>query len=103
MAIFGLMVGALARDFGLASFGSSSGRPVILDLTLVTAAAAVIITSLAVLWLVFAFISLRFKPRVINPDSVEIHSPTVSVLIPARDEEAVVRDLVDDLLAQDYP
>jgi len=103
MAICGLMVGALACDFGLASFGSSSGRPVILDLTLVTAAAAVIITSLAVLWLVFAFISLRFKPRVINPDSVEIHSPTVSVLIPARDEEAVVRDLVDDLLDQEYP
>ncbi len=103
VAVFGLMVGALARDFGLFEFAGARNRPVVLDLTLVTVVLTVIITSLAVLWLGFAFASLGFRAKTIDPKSIEIHSPTVSVIIPAHDEERVIRALVTDLLAQDYP
>ncbi len=103
VAIFGLMIGAMLRDFGVVSLAWGQGRPVVIDLTLVTIFLTVVITSLAVLWLAFAFVSLRFETKPLDPNSVEIHSPTVSVLVPAHDEEAVIRNLVDDLLAQDYP
>ncbi len=103
LAIFSLMVGALARDFGLVTFTGAAGRPVILNLTPLTIGLSAIIFSLAILWLAFGLFSLRFAPRTLDPNSIEIRSPKVSVLIPARDEVAVVRDLVQDLLAQDYP
>jgi len=103
LAVFGLMIGAMARDFGLIAFTYGQGRPVVMDLTVVTILLTVIITALAVLWLGFAFVSLRFNAKLLDPNSIEIHSPTVSVIIPAHNEEAVVRDLVEDLLAQDYP
>ncbi len=103
LAIFGLMAGALARDYGLVTFPSGPNRPVVLNLTLVTVTLTVIITSLAVLWLGFAFVSLTFHTKPIDPNAVEIHSPTVSVIIPAHNEEKVIRGLVADLLAQDYP
>ncbi|OGS66023.1 MAG: hypothetical protein A3K59_11495 [Euryarchaeota archaeon RBG_19FT_COMBO_69_17] len=102
-AILALMVGALARDFGLATFPDLRGRPIVLDLTLLTAGFTASIFSVAVLWLVFAVASLRFVPVAIDVDSVAIHSPTVSVIVPARDEARVIRGLVTDLLAQDYP
>lgn len=103
LAILALMIGALARDFGLATFAAKPGRPVVLNLTPITIFLSAIIFSLAVLWLAFGFISLRFSPTRLDPNSIEIRSPTVSVLIPAHNEEAVVRALVCDLLAQDYP
>lgn len=103
VAILALMIGALARDFGLISFAGGSGRPVVLNLTLVTIVLSMIIFSFAILWLSFGLIALRFTPRVLDPNSIEIRSPTVSVLIPAHNEETVVRGLVRDLLAQDYP
>ncbi len=103
LAMLGLMVGALARDFGLVSFSAATGRPIVADLTLLTMVLSGIILGFAILWLGFGFLSFRFQPDVLDLNSVEIHSPTVSVLIPARDEEAVVPDLVRDLLAQDYP
>ena len=102
LAILALMVGALARDFGLVSF-SARGRPVVADLTFVTIALSGIISGFAVLWLTFGVLSLGFRPTVTDPNSIEIHSPSISILVPARDEEAVVPDLVRDLLAQDYP
>jgi len=103
LAILALMIGALARDFGLATFAAKAGRPVLLNLTPVTIFLSAIIFSLAILWLVFGFVSLRFSPKALDPNSIEIRSPTVSVLVPAHNEEAVVKDLVCDLLAQDYP
>ena len=103
LAIMALMIGALARDFGFATFAAKAGRPVVLNLTPVTIFLTAIIFSLAILWLVFGLISLRFSPIALDPNSIEIRSPIVSVLIPAHNEEAVVRELVCDLLAQDYP
>ena len=103
LAIFGLVVGALARDFGFISFADDRGRPVIMNLTLVTIVLSVIIFSLAILWLSFGLVSLRFEPKRIDPNAIEIHSPTVSVLVPAHNEQAVILELVQDLLAQDYP
>src|SRR5438128_11250642 len=97
------MIGALARDFGLATFAAKPGRPVVLNLTPITIFLSAIIFSLAVLWLAFGFISLRFSPTRLDPNSIEIRSPTVSVLIPAHNEEAVVRELVCDLLPQHHP
>lgn len=102
-AIFALMIVSLARDFGLVSFNAGNARPVVMNLTVVTVVLSVVIFSLAILWLSFGFFSLRFTPRSINPNSIEIRSPTVSILIPAQNEEAVVLDLVRDLLVQDYP
>jgi cellulose synthase/poly-beta-1,6-N-acetylglucosamine synthase-like glycosyltransferase len=102
LAIFGLMIGALARDFGLISF-PGSGRPVIMNLTFVTVVLSGIIFSLAVLWLTFGLASLRFAPKRLDPNAIEIRSPTVSVLVPAHNEQSVVLDLVHDLLNQDYP
>lgn len=102
-AILALMIGALVRDFGLATFPDDRGRPIVLDLTLLTAGFTASIFSVAVLWLAFAVASLRFAPVAIDVDSVEINSPTVSVIVPARDESRVIRGLVTDLLAQDYP
>lgn len=103
VAMFALIIGAIARDFGMASFPAATGRPIVLDLTPVTILLTVIIFSLALMWLAFAIVSLKFKPVTLDPNSVVIHSPTVSVLIPAHNEERVVRDLVEDLLTQDYP
>ncbi|HLB67486.1 MAG TPA: glycosyltransferase [Thermoplasmata archaeon] len=103
LAIFILMIGAIARDFGLISFAGPTGRPIILDLTFVTIGLSLIIFGIAILWLAFALVSLVFRPSYLDPNSIEIHSPLVSVLIPAHNEESVVHDLVTDLLAQDYP
>lgn len=104
IAIFALMIGALARDFGLIPMGAGAGgRPIIADLTLVTIILTIIIFSLASLWLTFALVSLAFRAPPLDPNSVEIHSPLVSVLVPAHNEEPVVRELVEDLLCQDYP
>lgn len=103
LAVFGLMIGALARDSGVVTFGGGPSRPVVLDLTVVTVVLTVIITSLAVLWLGFAFVSLGFRATFLDPNSIEIHSPTVSVILPAHNEEKVIRGLVTDLLMQDYP
>src|SRR5207249_8349354 len=55
LAILALMIGALARDFGLATFAAKAGRPVLLNLTPVTIFLSAIIFSLAILWLVFGF------------------------------------------------
>jgi len=97
------MVGALARDFGLISFAGSRGRPVIMNLTVFTILLCAIIVSLAGLWLSFGLVSLRFAPKRLDPNAIEIRSPMVSVLVPAHNEEPVVLDLVHDLLNQDYP
>jgi cellulose synthase/poly-beta-1,6-N-acetylglucosamine synthase-like glycosyltransferase len=102
-AILALMIGALARDFGLIPLAGQSARPVLINLTPLTVFLSVVIFSLAILWLTFGLISFRFRPRMIDPNSIEIHSPMVSVLIPAHNEELVVGDLVEDLLDQDYP
>ena len=74
IAILALMIGALARDFGLIPFVGESGRPVVLNLTPVTIVLTVIIFSLAILWLSFGLISLRFTPRILDPNSIEILS-----------------------------
>ncbi len=103
LGILTLMIGAIARDLGLAMFPGPAGRPIVADLTLVTVILTVTMLSVALLWLVFSALSLRFAPSVVDPNSVEVHSPTVSVLIPAHNEEAVIRELVTDLLDQDYP
>jgi len=103
VAILALMFGAIARDFGIVSFSSPTGRPIVADLTVVTMVLTGVMMGFALLWLTFALLSLRFRPRFLDPNSIEIHSPAVSILIPALDEERVVADLVRDLLAQDYP
>lgn len=103
LSIFTLMIGAIARDFGLVSFSGGGGRPIVLDLTVVTVLVSVILVAFAILWLGFGLLSLVFRPRTLDPDSVEIHSPLVSVLVPAHNEETVVRGIVEDLLRQDYP
>lgn len=101
-AILALAIGALARDLGLVPLTEGPGRPVVLDLTYLTMALTGIMFTVAVMWLTFAFLSLWFRPTSLDPDDVDIHSPVVSVLVPAHNEERVVADLVRDLLGQDY-
>jgi len=103
LAILSLAVGALARDLGLVALAAGRGRPIVVDLTYLTMALTAIMFGVAAMWIAFAFLSLRFRPTTIDLDSIEIHSPSVSVLIPAHNEESVVLDLVQDLLRQDYP
>ncbi len=102
LSIFTLMVGAVARDFGFLSFAPGTGRPIIFDLTAVTMFLSAVIFAFAVLWLAFGLLSLGFRSKPLDPATVDIHSPSVSILIPAHNEERVVGQLVRDLLGQDY-
>ena len=59
-------------------------------------AAALIVISLITLSNVLMFPRLRRRP-------VDKHSPFVSVMIPARNEAAVIENTIKHLMAQDYP
>ena len=55
--------------------------------------------------LAFAVSAMRFAPRDVGAVLVDdpAFRPTVSVLVACRDEQSVVEDVVDSLLALDYP
>jgi len=61
-------------------------------------------------WFVFAFTILQLITALANlifssklPEGIINNLPLVSVLIPARDEEKNIGNILDDILSQDYP
>ena len=66
---------------------------------------AIHITALIVLLLISVRLvrNLSFLRRAQQPDNIEHSYPRVSVLVPARNEEATIADCLKSLVHQDYP
>ncbi|MBC7328602.1 glycosyltransferase family 2 protein [bacterium] len=72
-----------------------------MDLSFLTIPATIfmLLISLTILFILFA--SLAYKRK--NPEGKLIKLPRFSVIIPAHNEEKVIRDIIEDFLKQTYP
>jgi len=70
-------------------------------MTVLSAAAALIL----LFWLLVVFLPLRRFPRdhFLRPAAAPSPAPRVAVLVPARDEAAILPETLPSLLGQDYP
>lgn len=69
------------------------------DLSLVSIPAIIIVNAYSALWVI---LSLVYLTRKVNPPDPPLGDHLVSVILPARNEERVIKNIIGDLQAQTY-